>query len=52
MVKWRLLVPAIENGEGFCIRVCFTFFQVTQIIIGLGRMIYHIKALSAVIHTT
>ena len=51
-----IFVPIIENGEELCIREFFfcsfcTKNQVTQIIIGKGRVIYQIKALSVVIKT-
>ena len=47
-------VPTIENGEKRCIRVCFSFFlffkqnQIPQILIGLGWVINHIKALTVI----
>ena len=49
--------PAIEIGEELCVRVCYSFFlfstqnQVPQIIVGMGRVIYHAEALSVVIRT-
>ena len=55
MFFFLVIVPTIDNREKLCIRVCFIFFlfstqnQVPQIIIGLGRVVYHIKALSVVI---
>ena len=51
-------VVIIEIGEKRCIRISFCFFlfstqsQVRQIIIGIGRVIYQIKALSIVIRST
>ena len=56
----KLIVPTIENGDELRIRVFlvnfFFFFvmfsaqnQVPQIIIGMGRVIYHIKDLPVVI---
>ena len=43
----NLIVLTIGNGEEFGIRVCFKFFsmqkQVTQIIIGMGRVINQIS---------
>ena len=52
-------ITVIENGEEFSIQVCFnvlsfSFFSqnlIGQIIIGLGWIIYHIKAVSVVIRT-
>ena len=48
----------LKNEEELCIWVYFSFFflfstqnQVPQITIRMGRMIYHIKAISIVIRT-
>ena len=46
--KVNVIVPTIENGEQLCVRLCLVFFptqnQVPQLMIGLGRAIYQIKA--------
>ena len=52
-----VFVLTIENGAELCIRVCCFFFiffqsQVSQIIIGRGRVIYNLQALLVVIRTT
>ena len=52
-----------QNGEEFCIWVCFTFFffflifvfmqnAVSRIVIGIGRVMYYIKAIKVVIRAT
>ena len=59
LLKYKF-IPIIEIGEKFCIRMCFNFFysflfstqsQMPQLIIRLGRVIYHVKAVSVVIRT-
>ena len=52
-------VPAVEKVEEFCIWVFYFLFflfstqnQVSQIIIGIGRAIYHIKAILVAIRMT
>ena len=58
-LTFNLINPTNENEEELCIRVSLSFFvffstqnQVPQIIIGMGRMIYHIKVFSVLIRTT
>ena len=49
----QFFVLTIANGEELCIWVCIVFFstqlQVPKLIIGMDRVIYHIKTLLVVI---